>query len=436
MPRLFTGLLAERLNSLCPLHVREAAPDNRAEPGVIDIARGDWHLELTRDMRLRLNQNPPENFCRPSVDVLFRTAAQVCAGRVLGVVLTGMGSDGLAGSRAIRSAGGCVFAQDGATSVVWGMPGAVANAGLANKILPLDAIPAEILRYVASTCSAPAPHGGRRPVTSSALDFEYLRAVVMRNSGNQVDPSRDYLFESRLQRLLRDRGLQSLSQLVSALRSDPGANLQRSVAEAMTINETSFFRDTSTFDLLREQLLPALIAARQTTRTLRFWSAASSSGQEAYSLAMLLREHFPLLAGWKIDILGTDISAEMVERSSAGRYQRIEVNRGLPARFLVKYLVRTGDEWEIHPDIKRLCRFHQRNLCQPFPTGESFDVIFLRNVMIYFPQDTRRHVLLGMHRSLARDGVLFLGLSEQPRMDTHWQTMLTPKTVWYKPISA
>jgi two-component system chemotaxis response regulator CheB len=155
MPRLFTGLLAERLNGLCPLRVREAAPDNRPEPGVVDIARGDWHLELTRDMRLRLNQNEPENFCRPSVDVLFRTAAQVCAGRLLGVVLTGMGSDGLAGSRAIRSAGGCVFAQDGPTSVVWGMPGAIANAGLANKILPLDAISSEILRYVAATASHP-----------------------------------------------------------------------------------------------------------------------------------------------------------------------------------------------------------------------------------------------------------------------------------------
>jgi two-component system chemotaxis response regulator CheB len=155
MPRLFTGLLAERLNGLCPLRVREAAPDSRAEPGVIDIARGDWHLELNREMRLRLNQNEPENFCRPSVDVLFRSAAQVCAGRVLGVMLTGMGSDGLAGSRVIRAAGGIILAQDAATSVVWGMPGAVAHADLANKILPLDTIATEILRIVSASTLRP-----------------------------------------------------------------------------------------------------------------------------------------------------------------------------------------------------------------------------------------------------------------------------------------
>jgi two-component system chemotaxis response regulator CheB len=151
MPRLFTGLLAERLNSLCSLRVREASTDTRAEPGVIDIAPGDWHLEILRDLRLRLNQDPPENFCRPSVDVLFRTAAQICGGRVLGVILTGMGSDGLQGSRAIRAAGGTVLAQDAPTSVVWGMPGAVAHAGLANKILALDAIPPEILRLTSFT---------------------------------------------------------------------------------------------------------------------------------------------------------------------------------------------------------------------------------------------------------------------------------------------
>lgn len=268
----------------------------------------------------------------------------------------------------------------------------------------------------------------------TSIDFDYLRAVVMQNSGNHVDPSRDYLFESRLQPVLRARGLRSLDQLVSALRSDSGA-LQRSVAEAMTINETSFFRDLPTYDLLRDELLPALIDSRRDRKTLRFWSAASSSGQEAYSLAMMLREHFPLLAAWKIDIVGTDISAEMIERASVGRYQRIEVNRGLPARFLLKYLTRSGDEWEVSQDIRRLCRFQQRNLCGLPATTETFDVIFLRNVMIYFPQQTRRKVLLDVHRALAPDGALLLGLSEQPDMDTHWQTMLTPKTVWYRPLS-
>jgi two-component system, chemotaxis family, protein-glutamate methylesterase/glutaminase len=156
MPRLFTSLLAERLDHLCPLSVREAESGVRPQAGVVDIARGDFHLELTGDFLLRLTQNPAENFCRPSVDILFRTAAQASSGRVLGVILTGMGSDGLAGCRAIRSAGGQVFAQDSASSVIWGMPGAVVHAGLADRVLPLDALPGEILRFV-TTSSAGAP---------------------------------------------------------------------------------------------------------------------------------------------------------------------------------------------------------------------------------------------------------------------------------------
>ena len=146
MPRIFTGLLAERLNSQCAIRVREAAAEVRPEPGVVDIAPGDWHMELSRDFRIQLNQEDLENFCRPSVDVLFRTAALATAGRLLGVILTGMGSDGLAGCRAVRAAGGAVIVQDAATSVIWGMPGAVANAGLANKILPLDALASEMVR--------------------------------------------------------------------------------------------------------------------------------------------------------------------------------------------------------------------------------------------------------------------------------------------------
>jgi two-component system, chemotaxis family, protein-glutamate methylesterase/glutaminase len=158
MPQLFTKLLADRLRTLCALNVREAAVGDHAEPGKAIIARGDWHMEITPDFRLRLNQNPLENFCRPSVDVLFRSAAQTAAGRVLGVILTGMGSDGLAGSRAIRAAGGTVLVQDAESSVIWGMPGAVANAGLASRILPLDAIAGEILRCAG--VAGPAAHLG------------------------------------------------------------------------------------------------------------------------------------------------------------------------------------------------------------------------------------------------------------------------------------
>jgi chemotaxis protein methyltransferase CheR len=270
-------------------------------------------------------------------------------------------------------------------------------------------------------------------MTSPEIDFGFLRQVVMNNSGNVIDPSRDYLFESRLQSILRARGWQSLQQLVSALRADSG-ELQRSVSEAMTINETSFFRDTPTFDVLREELLPAMIAARSQSRTLRFWSGASSSGQEAYSIALLLREYFPQLANWNIEIFGTDYSAEMVERCRRGRYQRIEVNRGLPARMLIKYMVRVDDEWEMRPEIKSTCRFQQMNLCQAPNMFRTFDFIFLRNVMIYFQHQQRYDVLRMMHRSLARDGALFLGLSEQPRMESHWNTVLTPKAVWYRPI--
>lgn len=270
----------------------------------------------------------------------------------------------------------------------------------------------------------------------SAPDADYLRSVVMRNSGNQVDAARDYLFESRLQPVLRDRGFDTLEQLVAALRRNTSSPLQRSVAEAMTINETSFFRDAAMFDLLREELLPALIAARREKRALRFWSAASSSGQEAYSLAMVLREHFPVLASWKVEVVGTDISAAMVERSRTGRYQRIEINRGLPARLLLKYMVRTGDEWEAAPEIRSLCTFQQRNLCDPASHTERFDMVLLRNVMIYLSAETRRKILLDVHRSIAPDGALLLGMSEQPRMDSHWQTVLTPRTVWYRPVIA
>jgi chemotaxis protein methyltransferase CheR len=273
--------------------------------------------------------------------------------------------------------------------------------------------------------------------TQISVDYGYLRQLVFGLSQNVLDPSRDYLFDTRLTKVLRNQGMVHLEELVQHLKVRKNPVLERSIAEAMTINETSFFRDGRPFELLRTELLPALIESRRQTRTLRFWSAASSTGQESYSVAMLLQEHFPLLGGWNIRIEGTDICAEVVERSQAGRYHRIEINRGLPARFVVRYFDHVGEDWTVKPEIRKICNFRQANLCLsvlPFNRGEDrFDVIFLRNVMLYFSQETRKTLLAGIHKVLAPDGILFLGSSEQPADPSIWTPVLAGGTCHFKP---
>jgi chemotaxis protein methyltransferase CheR len=267
--------------------------------------------------------------------------------------------------------------------------------------------------------------------TSSSVDYGYLRQLVFGLSQNVLDPSRDYLFETRLSKLLRNQGMTQLEELVQHLKLRKNPILERAVAEAMTINETSFFRDGRPFELLRTELLPKLIEARRPSRGLRFWSAACSTGQEAYSLAMLLTEHFPQLAGWNIRIEGTDICAEVVGRAQGGCYHRIEINRGLPARFVVRYFDHVGEDWVVKPEIKKICNFLPT---LPFSRADDrFDVIFLRNVMLYFSQETRRPLLAGIHRILAPDGILFLGSSEQPADPTIWTPVLAGGTCHFRP---
>jgi chemotaxis protein methyltransferase CheR len=273
--------------------------------------------------------------------------------------------------------------------------------------------------------------------TSSGTDFGYLRQLVFSLSQNVLDPSRDYLFETRLSRLLRNQGMTHLEELVQYLKIKKDPVLERSIAEAMTINETSFFRDGRPFELLRTDLLPRLVESRRISRGLRFWSAACSTGQEAYSLAMLVAEHFPMLTSWNIRIEGTDISAEVVQRARGGCYHRIEMNRGLPARFIVRYFDHVGEDWEVKPEIRKLCHFRQANLCQsPMPfnrADDRFDVIFLRNVMLYFSQETRKTLLAGIHRLLAPDGILFLGSCEQPADPSIWTPVLAGGTCHFRP---
>jgi chemotaxis protein methyltransferase CheR len=268
----------------------------------------------------------------------------------------------------------------------------------------------------------------------SDSDYEYLRGVVMAQSANLIDPSRHALFDTRLTPIARRSGAASLEDFVSMLKAGRPAHLHRAVAEAMTVNETSFFRDITMFEMLRGVIFPQLIEQRMQRRRLRIWSAASSTGQEAYSLAMAIAEYFPDLAYWDVKIIGTDISRHVVDYAQKGRYRRLEVNRGLPARMLLKYMVRDGEEWEVIPRIRSMCEFQYANLCAPMPQLPVFDLVLLRNVLLYFSQHDRKTVFKEIHRKVAPAGYLVLGTAEQAEDSTNlFEVEFAANCYFYRP---
>ena len=244
-----------------------------------------------------------------------------------------------------------------------------------------------------------------------ARDFETFSSLVKTESGLTMTPEKAYLLESRLAPVALKWKLSGVEQLAEALRSRHDAAQIRDVTEAMTINESQFFRDTKPFDLLSDKMLPALLAARSAKRRLRIWSAACSSGQEAYSIAILLKET-AALNGWAIEIVGTDISTDMVERAKAGVYSSFEIQRGMPAKLLVKYFGRAGDKWQITEPIRRAVQFRRHNLLHDAMALGTFDLVFCRNVLIYFDIPTKAKVLAAVHRQMPADGYLVLGAAE------------------------
>jgi chemotaxis protein methyltransferase CheR len=233
-------------------------------------------------------------------------------------------------------------------------------------------------------------------------------------------------------------GASNLKHLVDMLRTRRPAHLHRAVAEAMTINETSFFRDLKPLDLLRTSILPRLIENRRACRRLRIWSAASSTGQEAYSIAMLLLERFPELSSWDVQIVGTDISHQVVEYAQRGRYRRLEINRGLPAQMLLRYVTRHGEEWEMNESLRSICTFQCINLCAPLPPLPHFDLVLLRNVLLYFSQEDRTTVFRSVHRQIQSDGYLLLGNAEQAEESTDLfrvEFSEGESSYFYRPIS-
>jgi chemotaxis protein methyltransferase CheR len=246
----------------------------------------------------------------------------------------------------------------------------------------------------------------------SSEDFDYIRSLVEDHSAISLDSSKEYLVESRLYPLARQEGLASLGDLVSQLKSNSSADLHRKVVEAMTTNETSFFRDMRVFEMLRRTILPELLTARAQDRALRIWCAACSTGQEPYSLAMLIREYFPHLKDWNVQLIASDFSRDALERARSGRYNQLEVNRGLPASLLVKYFQKREQLWEIDPEIRRMVDLCEINLSRDWPFLPRMDLIFMRNVLIYMRLDAKRTILSRVRSVLSPDGYVVLGGAE------------------------
>ncbi|AOS45613.1 Chemotaxis protein methyltransferase Cher2 [Lacunisphaera limnophila] len=248
----------------------------------------------------------------------------------------------------------------------------------------------------------------------SASNFRFVAELLQREAAISLEAGKEYLVETRLASLATRHNHASVNGLVEQIRSEQSfAHLVTpAIIDALTTNETLFFRDIHPFETLRKHVLPKLIAARAAEKKLTLWSAASSTGQEAYSLAMLLTEHFPQLQDWQVRIIGTDLSPTVVNKARRGIYSQIEVNRGLPASYLVKYFRQKSDGWHLADAIKAKVEFRELNLIRPWSFFSKFDLIFMRYVLIYFTVETKRQIMQNALKNLAPDGYFFLGGAE------------------------
>lgn len=264
-------------------------------------------------------------------------------------------------------------------------------------------------------------------------DYDFLRKSLKERSGLVLSADKQYLVESRLLPVARKAGVGNLGELVAVLKAGQHPSLMTEVVEAMTTNESFFFRDKTPFEHFRLTIMPALLAARKNLKTIRIWCAAASTGQEPYSLAMCLKEFERDIAGWRIELLATDLSTEVLEKARAGLYSQFEVQRGLPIQLLIKHFTQAGELWQIAPELRAMVRYRQLNLLADFSSVGVFDLIVCRNVLIYFDQDTKIDVLNRLARVTANDGYLVLGAAETVVGLTDRFKMLADKRGLYAP---
>lgn len=271
----------------------------------------------------------------------------------------------------------------------------------------------------------------------TTADFDYVRHFVRGQAAIVLEPGKEYLVESRLLTLSRRENIPTVDELVARLRASPGSPLHRKVIDAMTTNETSFFRDIHPFETLRKHVLPELIARRAAHRQLTIWCGAASTGQEPFTLMMVIAEHFPDLLHWNLRFVATDLSAEVLARARSGRFTQLEVNRGLPAAMLVKYFTRQGNEWEFRENLRRKVEFREMNLVADWAGLPQLDLILLRNVLIYFDLETKKAILAKARRLLRPDSYLMLGGAETTfNIDDAFERVVLDKTICYRVSAA
>lgn len=270
-------------------------------------------------------------------------------------------------------------------------------------------------------------------MTVATEHFRFVQRLVLETSAIMLSDDKNYLVETRLAPLARNLGLSSVEGVVEKLRQHRDPLLERQVVEAMTTNETSWFRDRKPFDALRHYIIPELLGAKAACRSLRIWSAACASGQELFSVAMLLEEHFPELRQWDVELIGTDINSEMVERSRQGLFSSLEVNRGLPAPLLARYFQQEGRSWRAGAVLRSRTRFTQLNLVKMWPALPTFDIVMLRNVLIYFDPPAKAHVLNRVTKQMTNTGYLLMGSGESPSgLNGELQPVCADGTVFYQ----
>ncbi len=243
-------------------------------------------------------------------------------------------------------------------------------------------------------------------------DFQYLSTMLKQKSGLIVNDQKVYLLESRLMPVARQHNLDGLSGLVEALRRPGSDALVKEVTEAMTTNESFFFRDNTPFDSLKESVLPVMKKSREAKKSLNIWCAAASSGQEPYSISMILKEQEKDWPGWRFNILATDICTKILKKAGEGLYSQFEVQRGLPIQMMMKYFTQEGDLWRISPDIRMMVKYQYLNLLDSLSGLQTFDIVYCRNVLIYFDQETKSQVLFKIRKQMHKDSILYLGAAE------------------------